>query len=82
LELDTEKATEALAGRPLVGSAAAKLQRIAKDDFLAQFALSLALKHVRLGLQAAGDDLRRPCVWLTNGSRWSIKGSATRTSPS
>jgi 3-hydroxyisobutyrate dehydrogenase len=35
---------------------AAELQRIAKDDFSAQFALSLALKDVRLALQAAGDD--------------------------
>jgi 3-hydroxyisobutyrate dehydrogenase len=34
----------------------AKLQRIAKDDFSAQFALSLALKDVRLALQAAGED--------------------------
>ena len=34
----------------------AKLQRIAKGDFSAQFALSLALKDVHLALQAAGDD--------------------------
>jgi 3-hydroxyisobutyrate dehydrogenase len=35
---------------------AAKLQRIAEGEFSAQFALSLALKDVRLALQAAGDD--------------------------
>jgi 3-hydroxyisobutyrate dehydrogenase len=57
LGLDTEKVMEALAGSPLVSAwLAAKLQRIAKDDFSAQFALSLALKDVRLALQAAGED--------------------------
>ena len=35
---------------------AAKLERIVTGDFSAQFALSLALKDVRLALQAAGDD--------------------------
>ena len=35
---------------------AAKLQRIAKGEFSAQFALSHALKDVRLALQAADDD--------------------------
>ena len=35
---------------------AAKLQRIAKGEFSAQFALSLALKDVRLALEAADDD--------------------------
>jgi hypothetical protein len=34
---------------------AAKLQRIAEGEFSAQFALSLALKDVRLALQAADD---------------------------
>jgi 3-hydroxyisobutyrate dehydrogenase len=34
---------------------AAKLQPIAKDDYSAQFALSLALKDVHLALQAADD---------------------------
>jgi 3-hydroxyisobutyrate dehydrogenase-like beta-hydroxyacid dehydrogenase len=48
----------------------AKLQRIAKDDFSAQFALSLALKDVRLALQAAGEDrFAALAAWLTNGSR-------------
>jgi 3-hydroxyisobutyrate dehydrogenase len=35
---------------------AAKLARIAKGEFSAQFALSLALKDVRLALQAAEGD--------------------------
>lgn len=34
---------------------AAKLERIADREFSAQFALSLAVKDVRLALQAAGD---------------------------
>jgi 3-hydroxyisobutyrate dehydrogenase len=54
LGLDTETVLEALAGSPLVSTwQGAKLQRIAKDDFSAQFALSLALKDVRLAVQAA-----------------------------
>jgi 3-hydroxyisobutyrate dehydrogenase len=32
------------------------MQRIAKDDFSAQFALSLALKDVHLAAQAAADN--------------------------
>ena len=57
LGLETEKVMDALAGSPLVSPwQAAKLQRIAKGEFSAQFALSLALKDVRLALQAAGDD--------------------------
>ena len=55
--LDTEKVVDGLAGSPLVSAwQATKLQRIAEDDFSAQFALSLALNDVRLALQAAGDD--------------------------
>jgi 3-hydroxyisobutyrate dehydrogenase len=57
LGLDTETVLDALAGSPLVSTwQAGKLQRIATEDFSAQFALSLALKDVRLALQAAGDD--------------------------
>jgi 3-hydroxyisobutyrate dehydrogenase len=57
LGLETETVIEALGGSPLVSPwQAAKLQRIAKGEFSAQFALSLALKDVRLALQAAGDD--------------------------
>ena len=57
LGLATETVVDALGGSPLVSPwQAAKLQRIAKGDFSAQFALSLALKDVRLALQAADDD--------------------------
>jgi 3-hydroxyisobutyrate dehydrogenase len=56
LGLATETVIEALAGSPLVSPwQAAKLQRIAKGKFSAQFALSLALKDARLALQAADD---------------------------
>lgn len=57
LGLATETVIEAIGGGPLVSAwQAAKLQRIAKGEFSAQFALSLALKDVRLALQAADDD--------------------------
>jgi 3-hydroxyisobutyrate dehydrogenase len=57
LGLETQMVVEALGGSPLVSSwQAAKLQRIAKGEFSAQFALSLALKDVRLALRAADDD--------------------------
>jgi 3-hydroxyisobutyrate dehydrogenase len=57
LGLATEQVIQALAGSPLVSPwQAAKLQRIAKGEFSAQFALALALKDVRLALQAADDD--------------------------
>src|SRR6266568_3307549 len=57
LGLETETVVDALGGGPLVSPwQAAKLQRIAKGEFSAQFALSLALKDVRLAVQAAGDD--------------------------
>jgi 3-hydroxyisobutyrate dehydrogenase len=53
--LETQTVADALAGGPLMSPwQAAKLQRIAKDEFSTQFALSLALKDVRLALQAAG----------------------------
>jgi 3-hydroxyisobutyrate dehydrogenase len=57
LGLETETVIQALGGSPLVSPwQAAKLDRIAKGEFSAQFGLSLALKDVRLALQAAGDD--------------------------
>ena len=57
LGLETETVVDALGGSPLVSPwQAAKLQRIAQGEFSAQFALSLALKDVRLALQAADDD--------------------------
>ena len=57
LGLATETVIEAVGGGPLVSPwQAAKLARIARGEFSAQFALSLALKDVRLALQAADDD--------------------------
>jgi 3-hydroxyisobutyrate dehydrogenase len=57
LGLETEQVIEALGGGQLVSAwQAAKLQRIAEGEFSAQFALSLALKDVRLALQAADSD--------------------------
>jgi 3-hydroxyisobutyrate dehydrogenase len=57
LGLATETVIQAVGGGPLVSPwQAAKLDRIATGEFSAQFALSLALKDVRLALQAAGGD--------------------------
>ena len=54
LGLETDKVVDALEGNPLMSPwQEAKLHRIAKGDFSAQFALSLALKDVRLAEQAA-----------------------------
>jgi 3-hydroxyisobutyrate dehydrogenase len=54
LGLGAEQVVEALGGSPLVSPwQAAKLARIARGEFSAQFGLSLALKDVRLALQAA-----------------------------
>ena len=48
---------DALRAGPLVSSwQMGKLQRVADGEFSAQFALSLALKDVRLALEAAGDE--------------------------
>jgi 3-hydroxyisobutyrate dehydrogenase len=56
LGLGTETVVGALDGSTLVSPwQAAKLQRIAKDDYSTQFWLSLALKDVHLALQAADD---------------------------
>ena len=55
LGLDVDTVAAAIAAGPLVSPwQAAKLQRVAQGDFSAQFALSLALKDVRLALRAAG----------------------------
>jgi 3-hydroxyisobutyrate dehydrogenase len=57
LGLETETVIDALGGSPLVSPwQAAKLDRVATGEFSAQFALSLALKDVRLALQAADED--------------------------
>ncbi len=54
LGLETEKGVNALQGNPLVSPwQEAKLHRIAQGEFSTQFALSLALKDVRLAQQAA-----------------------------
>ncbi|MGO8961823.1 MAG: NAD(P)-dependent oxidoreductase [Streptosporangiaceae bacterium] len=54
LGLSTETVADALDGSSLVSPwQAAKLPRITKGDYSAQFALSLALKDVHLALQAA-----------------------------
>jgi 3-hydroxyisobutyrate dehydrogenase len=56
LGLGTETLIDAIGGGSLVSPwQAAKLERIAAGEFSAQFALSLALKDVRLALQAAGE---------------------------
>ena len=58
LGLDTATVADALGGGPLVSAwQAAKLQRMARGEFSAQFALSLALKDVHLALQAADNRL-------------------------
>ncbi|CAN5151185.1 NAD(P)-dependent oxidoreductase [soil metagenome] len=55
LGLETGTVLATLEGSPLVSAwQGAKLERIADDDFSAQFALSLALKDVRLAVEAAG----------------------------
>jgi 3-hydroxyisobutyrate dehydrogenase len=57
LGLETERVVDALGGSTLVSPwQAAKLQRIADDEYSPQFALSLALKDVHLALRAADDD--------------------------
>jgi 3-hydroxyisobutyrate dehydrogenase len=55
--VETGTVIEAVSGGPLVSPwQAAKLDRIAEGEFSAQFALSLALKDVRLALEAADDN--------------------------
>ena len=57
LGLQAEAVLNAIGEGPLVSPwQAGKLERIAKGEFSAQFALSLALKDVRLALGAADDD--------------------------
>ena len=57
LGLETETVVDALSGGPLVSPwQAAKLQRIVAGEFSAQFALTLALKDVRLALEASDVD--------------------------
>jgi 3-hydroxyisobutyrate dehydrogenase len=57
LGLETETVVNALGGSPLVSPwQAAKLQRIAQEDYSVQFALSLALKDVHLAVEAVADE--------------------------
>ena len=57
LGLEAETVMNGLHGSPLVSPwQAAKLPRIATNDYSVQFALSLALKDVHLALEAAGDE--------------------------
>jgi 3-hydroxyisobutyrate dehydrogenase len=57
LGLETETVVDALGGGPLVSPwQAAKLDRILRGDFSAQFALSLAVKDVHLALEATDED--------------------------
>ena len=56
LGLDADGVLDALEGNPLMSPwQDAKLHRIARNEFSPQFALSLALKDVRLAEEAAGD---------------------------
>jgi 3-hydroxyisobutyrate dehydrogenase len=67
LGLGTETVVGALDGSTLVSPwQAAKLQRIAKEDYSTQFGLSLALKDVHLALQAADDDRFAALASLAN----------------
>jgi 3-hydroxyisobutyrate dehydrogenase len=69
LGLETGTVVDALSAGPLVSPwQAAKLQRIANGEFSAQFALSLALKDVRLALEAAGDN--RPAALACLAEEW------------
>jgi 3-hydroxyisobutyrate dehydrogenase len=57
LGLETQTVLGALGGGPLVSSwQEAKLRRISNGEFSSQFSLALALKDVRLALEAAGDN--------------------------
>jgi 3-hydroxyisobutyrate dehydrogenase len=63
LGLTTETVAEAIADGPLISPwQASKLQRIANDDFSPQFALSLALKDIRLAREAAGELAALGCL--------------------
>jgi 3-hydroxyisobutyrate dehydrogenase len=63
--LETGTVIDALGDGPLVSPwQAAKLDRIAKDDFSPQFGLSLALKDVHLALEEAGGERFRALASL------------------
>lgn len=67
LGLETESVMNAMDDGPLVSAwQAAKLERIAQDDFSVQFALSLALKDVHLALEAVGGERFRALASLAD----------------
>jgi 3-hydroxyisobutyrate dehydrogenase len=56
LNIEPQQLMDVLSGGPLVSPwQAGKLDRLLKGDFSTQFGLSLALKDVRLALEAGGD---------------------------
>ena len=80
LGLTTETVEAAIAEGPLVSPwQSSKLQRIARDDFSPQFALSLALKDIRLAREAARPSCLPLPAWQMNGNGRSIKDLATWT---
>ena len=73
LGLEAQTLVDALGGGPLVSPwQAAKLQRIVKGDFSAQFALTLALKDVHLALEADGDDRFGALGCLADEWQWVV----------
>ena len=69
LGLETETVIEALSGGPLISPwEAAKLQRIARGEYSAQFALALALKDVHLALEAV--DANRFMAFASLAREW------------
>jgi 3-hydroxyisobutyrate dehydrogenase len=69
LGLETATVVDALGGGPLVSPwQEAKLRRVADGEYTAQFALSLALKDVRLALQAVGGN--RSAVLTCLADEW------------
>src|SRR5262249_24968646 len=75
LGLDTQTVVDALAAGPLVSPwQSAKLQCTLNGDFSPQFALRLALKDVRLALDAAGRGSFAALSCFADG--WQQAGSA------
>jgi 3-hydroxyisobutyrate dehydrogenase len=73
LGLEAETVVDALGAGPLVSPwQAAKLQRIVKDDYSPQFALTLALKDVHLALEAAGKDRFAALGCLAEEWQWVV----------
>jgi 3-hydroxyisobutyrate dehydrogenase len=80
--LETESVIDALDDNPLMSPwQKAKLLRMAKGEFSAQFALSLALKDVRLAQEAADGHLEALACLADEWQEAVIRASATTTSP-